>query len=110
MQDLRRQTPLEHRLAADLPELRLPAALVQRLADSLAGEAVRLLCGDVQALGFGAYEGQLCVVTPTRVILATATRLPGPEGAFGVEQWNREVAAVPRFVPLRPRLPEPDGA
>ena len=51
----------------------------------------------------------MCLVTPTRVLLATATRAAGPEGAFGLEQWEREVAALPRFVPVRPRAPEPDA-
>ncbi len=101
--------PLEYRLAVELPSVRLPAGLLQRLEAALAGEPVLLACGDVRPLGFGAYDGQLCLVTATRVLLATATRTAGPEGAFGLEHWDREVAAVPRFVPVRPRAPEPDA-
>ena len=97
------QDVLAYRIASELPELRPPAVLLQRLTDALAGEEVLLLAGDLRALGFGAYEGQLCLVTATRVVLATATRATGPEGAFGVEQWEREVAPVPRFAPVRPR-------
>ena len=88
---------LELRLAAELPDLRPPAVLLQRLAEALAGETVLLLCGDLRPLGFGAYDGQLCLVTPTRVVLATGTQRPGPEGSFGVEQWEREVAPLPGF-------------
>ena len=89
------QSHLELRLAVELPELRPPAVLLQRLSEALSDETVLLLCGDLRPLGFGAYGGQLCLVTPTRVLLATATQRPGPEGAFGVEQWEREVAPVP---------------
>jgi hypothetical protein len=96
---LRRRVFLEHRLAADLPELRLPVGIVQRLSDALGGELVQLLTGDVRPLGSGAYEGQLCVVTPTRVLLATATRSSVPEASFGLETWEREIAPVPRCAP-----------
>ena len=91
------QDHLQLRLAGELPDLRPPAVLLQRLSEALGGETVLLLCGDLRPLGFGAYDGQLCLVTPTRVVLATATRRPGPEGAFGVEQWEREVAPLPDF-------------
>ena len=100
---------LEFRIASTLPHLRLPAVLLQRLNEALGTEEVQLVCGDVTPLGFGAYDGQLCVVTPTRVLLATATRASGPEGAFGLEHWDREVAALPRFVPVRPRDPGDDA-
>ena len=101
---------LEFRIASTLPDLRLPAVLLQRLNEALGTEEVQLVCGDVRPLGFGAYDGQLCVVTPTRVLLATATRASGAEGSFGLEHWDREVAALPRFVPVRPRDPEPDAS
>jgi hypothetical protein len=106
MQDVQQHNALELRIAAELPELRPPAVLLQRLSEVLADEPVQLLCGDLRPLGFGAYDGQLCVVTPSRVLLATATRASGPEGAFGIEAWDREVAAVPRFVPVPPRIAE----
>jgi hypothetical protein len=93
------QDALAGRFAAALPDVRPPAVLLQRLAEGLAGEDIQLLCGDLRPLGFGAYEGQVCVVTPTRVLLATATRGAGSEGSFGVEQWDREVAAMPVFAP-----------
>ncbi|HWH30364.1 MAG TPA: hypothetical protein VNU26_15665 [Mycobacteriales bacterium] len=103
------RSTLEVRIASRLPDLRLPAVLLQRLDEALGTEQVQLVCGDLRPLGFGAYDGQLCVVTPTRVLLATATRASGPEGAFGLEHWDREVAPLPRFVPVRPRAPEPDA-
>jgi hypothetical protein len=103
------QDALSHRLASELPDLRPPAVLLQRLAETLGGEAVVLLCGDLRPLGFGAYDGQLCLVTPTRVVLATATRMSGSEGAFGVEQWDREIAPLARIAPVLPRTPEPDA-
>ena len=89
------QSHLELRLAVELPDLRPPAVLLQRLSEALSGETVLLLCGDLHPLGFGAYGGQLCLVTPTRLLMATGTHRPGPEGAFGVEQWEREVAPLP---------------
>ena len=99
---------LELRLATELPALRPPAVLLQRLSEALAGESVLLLSGDLRPLGFGAYDGQLCLVTPTRVLLATATQRPGPEGAFGVEQWEREVAPLPGFTGVPQPAPADD--
>jgi hypothetical protein len=94
------QDDLEHRLAVELPGLRCPAGLLQRLSEALSGEAVLLVCADLRPRGFGAYDGQLCLVTPTRVLLATATQRPGPEGAFGVEQWDRQICPLPGPMPL----------
>ena len=102
------QDHLQLRLASELADLRPPAVLMQRLSEALAGETVLLLCGDLRPLGFGAYDGQLCLVTPTRVLLATATQRPGPEGAFGVEQWEREVAPLPGFTGVPQPAPADD--
>lgn len=108
MNTLEQQHALQARLADLVPGVRLPAALVQRLAEALATESFLLACGDVRSLGFGSYEGQLCLVTPTRVLLATGTRVAAPERAFGLEQWDREVAPLPHLRTLRPRSPLPD--
>ena len=94
---------LDDRLARALPQLRLPAALRRRVAEALEGEHVQLLAGDLTACGFGAYEGQLCLVTPTRVLLVTATNVQDPDSAFGLEEWDRQIGALPRFLP--PRVP-----
>lgn len=102
-------TSLHHRLAAALPELQLPARLVKDLAGRVAGEQVLLVAGDVRALGFGAYQGQVVLVTPTRVLLATGLRSTAAEGAFGVEEWERQTGPLPRFRPFAPRPAEPEG-
>ena len=97
---------LAYRMAVQLPGFRPPAHLLQRLADVLEDEAVLLLAGDVRPLGFGAYDGQLCLVTPTRVVLVTATRATGEQTSFGIEHWDREVAPLPSLAPVVPRLPQ----
>lgn len=100
---------LAYRLAVQLPGFRPPAPLLQRLAETLGDEEVQLLVGDLRPLGFGAYEGQLCLVTPARVLLVTATRAGGQEGAFGLETWDREVTPLPRVAPVLPRSPLPES-
>ena len=96
---------LEHVLAAALPQLRPPVPLVHRLEGELGGERVLLAAGDLRPLGFGAHDGQLCLVTPTRVLLATGLGTGGPE-AFAVEVFDRQAAPVPRLVPgTRPVAP-----
>ena len=102
MQDVEEQDRLSARLERAVPGLRPPQLLVRRLAEELAGEDLLLLAGDVRALGFGAYEGQVCAVTPRRVLLATATRQTTADSGFTVEQWERQVAPVPLLHP-RPR-------
>ena len=110
MHAIEQQEALQSRLEEMVPVLRPPAALVRRLAEALAGEAVELACTDVRSLGFGAYEGQVCLVTATRVVLATATAVAEPERAFVLEQWERQVARSPRLTSLRPREPLPEEA
>ena len=97
------QDVLAYRLAVEVPDLRPPAALLQRLSDVLGEEEVLLLTTDLRPLGFGAYAGQLCLVTATRVLLATAGAGTG-EAAFTLEQWAREVPARPA-TPVPPRAP-----
>lgn len=94
---------LEERITLALPELRPPAGLLRRLAEVLGDEEVVLLCGDVRSLGFGTYDGQLCLVTPTRVLLATALREQGPDAAFGLEEWDRQAAPMPQVLHVLPR-------
>lgn len=106
MQIVNAQSELEQRLAAVLPDLRPPAALLRQLADGLRDEEVVLACGDLRPLGFGAYEGQLCLITPTRVLLATASSLHGPDG-FGIEEWDRRVSPLPQLRPRRVAPPAP---
>ena len=97
------QDVLAYRLAVEVPDLRPPAALLQRLSDVLGEEEVLLLTTDLRPLGFGAYAGQLCMVTATRVLLATAGQGTG-EAAFTLEQWVRE-APVRAAGPVSPRSP-----
>lgn len=99
---------VESRLAGLLPGLRPPAGLVRRLAEALTGEPVVMGVADLRCLGFGAYEGQVCLVTATRVLLATGTRVADPEHAFVLEQWDRGVAPMRRLFAVRPRVPLPD--
>ncbi len=73
----------------------------------MGGEDVLLLSADLQPLGFGAYRGQLCVVSATKVVLVTATELQREDAAFGVEQWPRQVGVLPRALPRRNRPPAP---
>lgn len=96
---------LERRVAAVLGGSAPPAVLLARVAEVVADEPVLLVSGDLRPLGFGAYDGQICLVTPTRVVLATATRAAVPEHAFGLEEWHREVAAMPTVFPATPRPP-----
>lgn len=103
MQQTTSASRLEHRLGEVLPEVVPPAGLLMRLAEVLGAEPVVLGCGDLRPLGFGSYEGQVCLVTPNRVVLATAT---GPDGLFGIEEWDREVGPVPTVL-RRPTLPAP---
>lgn len=97
---------LEQQLAQAL-QGQPPARLLVRLTEAVGGQDVLLLSSDLQPLGFGAYRGQLCVVTPTAVVLVTATELQGEEAAFGLEQWPREVGVLPRALPHRPGPPAP---
>ena len=106
MQSVDARTGLEQRLGQLCPELRPPVVLLTRLVDVLAGEDVLLACGDLVARGFGAYDGQLCLVTPTRVLLATASSLHGPDG-FGLEHWDRQVGQLPRLLPYGRRVVPP---
>ena len=99
---------LAYRLAVEVPGLRPPVGLLQQVADRLGHEEAVLVTTDLQPVGFGAYAGQLCLVTPTRVLLATATGRSG-EGSFAVEEWRRAVAAR-RAVPVRPREGRHDAA
>jgi len=99
---------LAYRLAVEVPGLRPPAAMLQQVAERLGDEEAVLVTTDLQAVGFGAYAGQLCIVTPTRVLLVTATGRSG-EGSFAVEEWRRAVAAR-RAVPVRPREARHDAA
>jgi hypothetical protein len=94
---------LEQQLERALPGLVLPAPLLMRLAEVLGPERVEMACGNLRPLGFGAYDGSVCLVTPNRVLLATAT---GPNGLFGIEEWEREVGPVPTVL-ARPTLPAP---
>ena len=103
MQQTTSASRLEQRLTEVLPEVVPPAGLLMRLAEVLGAETVVLACGDLRPLGFGSYEGQVCLVTPNRVVLATAT---GPHGLFGIEEWDREVGPVPTVL-RRPTLPAP---
>ena len=98
MQMVNQQSVLEQRLGEVCPDMRPPVVLIKRLVDVLEGEEVLLACGDLASRGFGAYDGQLCLVTPTRVVLATASSLQGPDG-FGVEQWDRQIGQLPRMLP-----------
>ena len=107
MHTTREHDLLDQRLGEAMPELRPPAVLLKRLAEVVGDEQVLLVAGDLHPLGFGAYGGQLCLVTPTLVVLATGTHAPGPEGAFGVEHWSREIGAVPRSLPRLPARPAP---
>lgn len=98
-------TPLENRLAAALQEVRPPAALLKRVAEVLADEDLLLVAGDLAPMGFGAYDGQLCLVTPNRVILVTATHVQSPDSAFGVEEWDREIGPLLHLHPVLPPAP-----
>ena len=103
MQQTTSASLLEQRLTEVLPGTVPPAGLLMRLAEVLGAEPVLLACGDLRPLGFGSYEGQVCLVTPNRVVLATAT---GTNGLFGIEEWDREVGPVPTVL-RRPVLPVP---
>jgi hypothetical protein len=85
---LEEQDRLVARLTEVMPGVRLPAALIQRLTTLLNGQDVLLASGDVRPLGFGAYSGQLCLVTHSRVVLATAKDGPA-EDPFDVQMWSR---------------------
>jgi hypothetical protein len=82
------QDRLVGRLTEVMPGVRLPAALIQRLTMLLNGQEVQLASGDVRPLGFGAYSGQLCLVTHSRVVLATA-KDGSAEDPFDVQMWSR---------------------
>ena len=103
MQQTTSASLLEQRLSEVLPGIVPPAGLLMRLAEVLGPEPVVLACGDLHPLGFGSYDGSVCLVTPNRVVLATAT---GPSGLFGIEEWDREVGPVPSAL-TRPTLPAP---
>ncbi len=103
MQTTTSASALEQRLGEVLPGIVPPAGLLMRLAEVLGPEPVVLACGDLHPLGFGSYDGSVCLVTPNRVLLATAT---GPSGLFGIEEWDREVGPVPSAL-RRPTLPAP---
>ena len=103
MQTTTSASVLEQRLTEVLPGVVPPAGLLMRLAEVLGAERVDLACGDLRPRGFGSYDGSVCLVTPNRVVLATAT---GPNGLFGIEEWDREVGPVPTRL-LRPTLPAP---
>lgn len=109
MQIVDQQAALEQRLAEVLPDVRPPAVLLKRLAEVLAGEPVLLLCGDLAPQGFGAYGGQLCLVTPNRVLLVTGMRVQSPEQGFGLEVWDRQVGPVPHLTVVRPPAPRGDS-
>ncbi len=98
--------PLEHCLAEVL-HARPPARLLVRLAEVVGVEEVLLLSSDLRPLGFGAYRGQLCLVTATKVVLVTGTQVQGEDAAFGLEQWSRQVGVLPRALPRRTVPPAP---
>jgi hypothetical protein len=98
---LEEQDRLVGRLTEVMPGIGLPAALVQRLTTLLNGQDVQLASGDVRPRGFGAYSGQLCLVTHSRVILATA-RDGSTEDPFEVQMWSRA-----RKQPAARRRPAP---
>lgn len=101
MQTTTSASVLGQRLAEVLPGVVPPAGLLMRLAEVLGPEPVLLASGDLRPLGFGSYDGQVCLVTPNRVVLATAS---GPSGLFGIEEWEREVGPVRLLLPSLPSL------